>query len=266
MQRLSVIGNVSRDRARYPDGRDKESVGGAALHVAVAAARAGAHAVPVSVIGEDLTGVHASLREPGLDLTALLILPGRSASFAMEYDIGDRLVGLSADYGVAGRITGHALARIARCPQDRYHVCCRRPLRARSALQALVACGSPFSVDFMVSSAGHVLGGTAALLAHSDVIFTNADEYRLLERHADTGKLRTVVVTDGPRTVRLFERGRLVLTVVPPAVTPSDVTGAGDTLAGTFLAHRLTGHGDSTALEAAVCAASTHVLGPSHHR
>jgi len=266
MQRLSVIGNISRDRTRYPDGRDSERAGGAALHVAIAAARAGTPAAPVSVIGDDLTDALDAFREPRLDLTALLTVPGPSASFTMEYDLDDRLVGMTAAYGVAEQLTAHAMAHIAQHPQDRYHVSCRRPLHAPTVLRALVAHGVSFSVDFIVSSAEHMLAETAPLLPHTDVVFTNADEYRLLERHVDTGSLQTVIVTDGPQAARLLNHGHQILTVMPPATTPAEVTGAGDTLAGAFLAHRLTSHDDSTTLRAAVSAASAHTLAPSQRR
>ncbi|MEU3183035.1 carbohydrate kinase family protein [Streptomyces sp. NPDC006923] len=268
MRRLSVIGNISRDHTCYPDGRGSERFGGAAFHVAVAAARAGARATPVSVIGDDLRDdVPAVLRASQVDLTALLAKPGRSTSFAMEYDLEDRLVGVTAAYGVAEQLTAHALARVARHPHDWYHVCCRHPLDAAPVLQALSACGSSFSVDFIVSSIEHTLARTAHLLPHADIVFTNADEYRVLARQVDISSLRTVIVSNGPQAVHLLEQGRDVLTVMPPTAAPEEVTGAGDTLAGTFLAHRIAGHDDRTALRAAVAAASAHVLvSPPHRR
>lgn len=266
MQRLSVIGNISRDHIRYPDGRSGTQLGGAAFHVAIAAAHAGAHAAPVSVIGADLSEAVAALHNPRLDLTAVLSTAGASASFRMDYDADDGLAGMTATYGVAEQLTEHALAHIAHHPHELYHVCCRRPLHAPAVLQALADRGASFSVDFIVSSAEPLIAETAPLLARADAVFTNGAEYRLLEACVDTGSLPTLIVTDGPRAVRLLRYGRPVHTVLPPTATPADVTGAGDTLAGTFLADRLTGHDDSAALHAAVAAASARTRSPLHRR
>lgn len=71
-----------------------------------------------------------------------------------------------------------------------------------------------------------------------------------------------VVVSDGPRTVRLYRYGRLSASVDPPAVPAARPTGAGDTLAGAFLAARAAGQGDQAALQQAVAAASAHTTSP----
>jgi sugar/nucleoside kinase (ribokinase family) len=264
MQRLSVIGNLSRDRTHYPNGYGAEQLGGAALYISLAAARGGVQAAPVSVIGPDLPDLPVDLHSPGLDLSALLTVAGPSASFRLDYDTDDQLIGMTAAYGVAERLTEHALDHITRHPCDRYHVCCRRPLDVPLVLRSLASSGATFSVDFIVSSAERIVAEAAPWLPYAEVVFTNAAEYRLLEHVVDVGALRTAVITDGPRPARLLRHGQQVLMSMPPAVTPVEVTGAGDTLTGTFLAHRLNGHDDSSALRAAVSAASTHTLAPSH--
>jgi sugar/nucleoside kinase (ribokinase family) len=264
MQRLSVIGNISRDRTHYPNGHGTEQLGGAALHIALAAARGEVQAVPVSVIGLDLPDLPADFHQPGIDISALLTIAGPSASFRLDYGADDQLIGMTAAYGVAARLTEHALDHITRNPCDRYHVCCRRPLNAPLVLRALASCGATFSVDFIVSSAERIVSEAAPWLPYAEVVFSNAAEYRLLEHAVDVSALRTVVITDGPRPVRLLRHGLQVLMSVPPAVNPVEVTGAGDTLTGTVLAHRLNGHDDSSALRAAVSAASAHTFAPSH--
>jgi sugar/nucleoside kinase (ribokinase family) len=56
--------------------------------------------------------------------------------------------------------------------------------------------------------------------------------------------------------------GRVVASVLPPDASAVEVTGAGDTLAGTFLAACARGLGDQAALAAAVGAATEAVSGP----
>ncbi|MGH3815167.1 MAG: PfkB family carbohydrate kinase [Pseudonocardiaceae bacterium] len=60
--------------------------------------------------------------------------------------------------------------------------------------------------------------------------------------------LRGVLVTDGPHSAQLVRWGRCIAQAIPPQVTTVDVTGAGDTVAGTFLAARAAGLNDTAAL------------------
>ncbi|MFF4189100.1 PfkB family carbohydrate kinase [Streptomyces sp. NPDC001691] len=273
MDRLAVIGNISRDRSRYPDGRSSDQIGGAALNIALAAARTGVRAAAVSVIGHDLACLPTRLTIPGLDWSALSITTGTSATFTLAYDQRSQLVGMETDYGISTALTDHALAHIAQHPGDRYHVCCRRPLDVPRILQALTAREARFSADFFLPSADYMIRAAAPWLRRADMVFVNAEEYRLLARplteatNTDAGRhvladtaaaLPGVVITDGPHPVRLLRHGRQVTSVYPPRVAAVEVTGAGDTLAGTFLARVLLGDGDTAALKAAARAASRH--------
>ena len=85
MSELAVLGNISRDLAIYPDGRQFELIGGAALHVAQAASRAGLAAAPVSVIGADLGWIRGDPRLARLDLTSVKVVPGPSCAFTLTY-------------------------------------------------------------------------------------------------------------------------------------------------------------------------------------
>lgn len=278
MNRLAVIGNISRDHTRYPDRRGGDLLGGAALHVALAATRAGATAAPVAVIGDDLAHIPAQDRLAGVDWSALRIRSGASAAFTLDYDQDGRLLAVAADYGVSKELTEHALAHIARHPRDRYHVCCRRPLEVPAVLDALTRCGARFSIDFFLPSAAHLIQAAAPWLADADLVFTNTAEHRLLEqvmqssaagegtRGSRTGQgrgvLRGVVVTDGPRPVRWIHHGRPLAACAPPYARPLEVTGAGDTLAGHLLARALNGDSPRAALRSAVLAATRHTAAP----
>ncbi|WP_328437569.1 PfkB family carbohydrate kinase [Streptomyces sp. NBC_00444] len=262
MQRLSVIGNVSRDQTRYPDGRGGDQLGGAALRVALAATRAGAHAAPVSVVGEDLDDLPQHPALSAVDWTALRITPGPSAAFVLHHDEQGRFLDLGAAYGVSRQLTDHALDHISRHRRDLYHVCCRRPLNVPAVLGILADLDIPFSVDFFLPSAPDLVTEAAPWLPRASWIFVNAHEYPLLESALDTHQLQGVVVTDGPHAVQLMRRGRPVAEVAPPATAPAEVVGAGDTLSGTYLAHLSRGDGLPAALEAAVVAASRHITAP----
>jgi sugar/nucleoside kinase (ribokinase family) len=227
--RLDVIGNISRDVTRYPDHRGGARLGGAALFVALAAARAGRPSAPVCVLGEDLAHVPMALGLDGLDWSAHTEAEGPSAHFDLRYDLQGELVEVRTDYGVADRLTVHALAHVDRHPHGHYHVCCRRPLDTAAVLDRLVHNGSPFSVDFFLPSAEEMIRSAAPWLTKANTVFVNAGEYRLLQALVDTAALPEVVVTDGPRAARVLALGQHAASVVPPSRSAREVSGAGDT-------------------------------------
>jgi sugar/nucleoside kinase (ribokinase family) len=257
---LGVIGNISRDRAIYPGGRHVEMLGGAALHVALAATRAGLRSAPISVIGSDLGWIRDDVRLTDMDLSCVEVTCGTSCSFRLAYDGSGRLTGTGSSFGVAAQLTWHALAVLGQHPS--YHVCCRRPLDVPVVLGRLVGAGIPFSVDFHLASAAVNMRAADAAIAQASVVFVNAAEFAALARVTDPGWLKAVVVSDGPRPVTMLRFGRVVASVLPPDASAVEVTGAGDTLAGTFLAACARGLGDQAALAAAVGAATEAVSGP----
>ncbi|AEW95194.1 MULTISPECIES: carbohydrate kinase family protein [Streptomycetaceae] len=263
MTRLDVIGNVSRDVTRYPDHRGSTRLGGAALFVALAAARAGRPAAPVCVLGEDLAHVPRAPALDGIDWSARVDADGPSTRFDLRYDLQGELVDVRTDYGVAERLTEHALAHMDRHPGSQYHVCCRRPLDTAAVLDRLVHHGATFSVDFFLPSAHDMIQTATPWLNRANTVFVNAAEYRLLQAITDTAALPEVVVTDGPRPARVWAFGQQAASVLPPSRPPREVSGAGDTLAGTFLAHRSRGATLAQALTEAAEAAAHFVAAPS---
>lgn len=263
MAALAIIGNISRDTVRYPGAPDRELLGGAALHIARAAARARLRATPVAVIGHDLRTLPADPRLNDLDLSAVAIKPGASPQFTLAYDERGQLLHVQSDPNVAETLTDHALAWIMRHTAAHWHVCCRTPLHVEPVLGALVSRRQSFSADFFSSSAPDLIPATAPFLPHADAVFVNAAEHEILARHVPTGRLRALIVTDGPRPALLYRRGRPVARAEPPAVDPVEVTGAGDTLTGTLLAAWAAGLRDDDALRRAVAAATAHTAAPA---
>jgi sugar/nucleoside kinase (ribokinase family) len=261
--RLDVIGNVSRDVTRYPDHRGSTRLGGAALFVALAAARGGRPAAPVCVLGEDLVHVPQAPGLDGIDWSARAEAEGPSTRFVLQYDLQGELVDVRSDYGVSERLTDHALTHVDQHPPSQYHVCCRRPLNAAAVLHRLVHHGATFSVDFFLPSAEDMIRTAAPWLDQASTVFVNAAEYRLLTTLTDMAALPEVVVSDGPRTARVWTFGRQTASVVPPSRPPCEVSGAGDTMTGTFLAHRSRGATPAQALTEATEAAAHFVAAPS---
>ncbi|MFK0258478.1 hypothetical protein [Streptomyces sp. NPDC090445] len=76
-------------------------LGGAVLHAALAAARAGARTSLVSVVGRDLAALPDHQRHPSMDWSALDIGTGPSAAFTLTYGDDDTLTARHADYGAS---------------------------------------------------------------------------------------------------------------------------------------------------------------------
>ncbi|MFH9071334.1 carbohydrate kinase family protein [Streptomyces alboflavus] len=262
MNSLSVIGNISRDRTRYPDDRGGEQLGGAALLVSLAAARAGTAAAPVAVVGRDLQDLPGAVIVDGLDWSALHVSEDSSTAFTLDYDAHGQLLAVDAQYGAPRAGTSHALDRIANHPGHVYHLCCRRPLDVAALLHALDSCSAQFSLDFFLTSAEQMMREAAPWLTKATTVFVNAAEHRLLAQVAAIADLAEVVVTDGPRPVRVYRWGRPAAEVYPPDPVYGEVTGAGDTLAGTYLAYRAQGATPEIALPAAAAAAAAHISAP----
>jgi len=257
---LAVIGNISRDRSVYADGRQFELLGGAALHVARAASRAGLASAPVSVIGTDLGWIHADPRLADIDLTSVKTVADASCAFTLTYTAAGTLVRIDCSFGAAESLTSHCLAAIGQ--HSLHHVCCRRPLDVPAVLGRLARDGLAFSTDFHLASAADLITAAVPFLPHAAAVFVNAAEFATLRTLSDPACLSAVVVSDGPGEVILFRHGHPTAAIRPPDSCPVEVTGAGDTLAGAFLAGMARGLSDGDALRAAVTAASQSIRAP----
>jgi sugar/nucleoside kinase (ribokinase family) len=244
---LGVIGNISRDLVAYPGGRTTELLGGAALYVALAATRAGLPATPVAVIGADLSWVTSDPRLAGVDTSRVKVVPGDSCAFALAYDEAGQVTSVTGSVGAAEAPTGHALSVLGSRPA--WHVCCRRPLAAPLILDRLAASGVPFSADFHLASAAELMAAVRATMPRATVLFVNAAELAILASVIDLRELRMIVASDGPRPATVLRHGDVTASVAPPAVAVTELTGAGDTLAGTFLAAAARGLSDRDALD-----------------
>jgi 2-dehydro-3-deoxygluconokinase len=102
------------------------------------------------------------------------------------------------------------------------------------------------------------LGGDVAELAQAahdaDVVFATDEEVREVLA-GDLGRADEIVVTLGAGGARV-DAGGAVTRIPAPAVDVVDTSGAGDALAGAYLAGRLQGLAPAAALERAVIAAS----------
>jgi sugar/nucleoside kinase (ribokinase family) len=257
---LAVLGNISRDQAIYPDDRRFELLGGAALHVARAAYHAGMTCALVSVIGADLDWMRSDPRLAGLDLSHVATREEPSCAFTLTYTATGTLASIDCSFGAAESLTSHCLTAIGH--HGHHHVCCRRPLDIATVLARLTRDGLAFSTDFHLASAGELIRAALPFLPFASTVFVNTAEFATLAALIDPGRLAAVVISDGPREARLMRHGRITAAIQPPGARVVEATGAGDSLAGTFLAAQTAGLGDHAALRSAVFAASRAIQAP----
>jgi sugar/nucleoside kinase (ribokinase family) len=257
---LTVLGNISRDQAIYPDGRRFSLLGGAALHVARAACRAGVACGLVSVIGTDLDWIRSDPRLAGLDLSHVATREESSCAFILTYTAAGTLASIGCSFGATESLTSHCLTAIGH--HGHYHVCCRRPLDVAAVLGRLTRDGLAFSADFHLASAGELIRVALPFLPLASAVFVNTAEFTILAALIDPARLAAVVISDGPREARLMRHGRITAAIQPPDAPLVEATGAGDSLAGTFLAAQAAGLGDHAALRSAVLAATQAIQAP----
>lgn len=251
-----IIGNISRVRSIYPDGRTLEFLGGAAFHTSLAASRAGLDVAPISIIGGDLRRVIDRLILSRLDFSSVRMEDGVSSSFDITYGNEGELSSITCAYGVSSQLTKHALNEIGK--YERLHVCCRHPLDVTTILGSVSE--KQFSIDFFVSSAREMIASAEKFLPLASSIFVNTAEYEVIQSVTDISVLNRIIVSNGRHAARLMCRGEVQAAALPPKVQTSEVTGAGDTLAGTFLALQAAGYDEAIALQEAVNAASEATL------
>ncbi|MGW8375424.1 carbohydrate kinase family protein [Streptomyces sp. ODS28] len=256
--RTAVIGNISRDHIHRPGQLPGRQLGGAALHLSIAAVRAGHRAAPVAALGPDLSHLPTDPRLFGLDWSLVHSGTRASTTFTIRYDEHGTIRSVDADYAIGAELTEHALKIINQRLPDAFHISCRKPLDVPAILQALTAQGRTFSLDFHLPSAPQMIPAAAAWLHHAVAIFANAEEHRILSATLPERTCREVIVSDGPRAARVLLHGHLHHLVTPPTVRLRQLTGAGDTLAGTYLALRARGQTPAISLDQAVRAATRY--------
>ena len=288
---------VAQGRLRFGQAEDLVTgttltLGSSAAITASAAASAGADVALVAVVGDDLLGrtCLAWVSALGVDVSPVRVLhdvpTGSSVILVSHDDPSDRQIltylgamsQLSAD-----DLTDEVLSTACHVHVTSFfmHTAARDRLFERFAAARRV--GATTSLDTNDDPERAWSGGARELITESDVLFCNDQEALGLagfEPGDDTtsavdvlltrlhqgrlgpsdGRLPAVVHKEGARGATVVtHRGRVH--VAAPAVDVVDTVGAGDTLAGTTLAHLLAGADWPVALAHGVAAATLSTTG-----
>ncbi|SMO52657.1 PfkB family carbohydrate kinase [Paracoccus laeviglucosivorans] len=276
-----VIGHSPVPLAHGDDvaGRIHQRPGGVALNVAIALARLGLSPAILSAVGRDAPGdslIHETARH-GVAIDWLYRDGPLPTDLYMAIEAPGGLVAAIADahgleaagLGILGPMRDGTLGS-AQSPWQGVLVVDGNPTLETLALIAADPCLALAELRIVPASPDKATR-LAPLLKHPSSVF----HINRLEAEALAGRrfhsavdaaeavvamgASRVIVTDGPRAAADAMQDRPTLTLVPPPIVASRVTGAGDAFLAAHLAAELSGADRQTALAAAIDAASTHV-------
>ncbi len=240
---LAVAGTVHRDDITTPHG-SVESLGGSAIFFALAASRT-ARVLLNGIVGRDCVDeLHSTLAGRDIDLQGLVVSEAPTFVWHVVHDFERWITSSeSADEGCdpewQPRLPG---------PSAGSHVlflASMRPSLQRAVLDQSRA--GLIAADTMTVYTESDCDSVSDVAQCSDLLFLNRAELASLTGDADwlsaarsligRGRTRAIVVKRGPAGAALVTATRLVEQPAHPVQRVVDPTGAGDALAGGFLAH-----------------------------
>ena len=283
--RFIIIGYANHDVNRFADGSEQFCVGGGGYFAALAASRILPDVGLVTRVGEDFNLTPLAGR---VVCDAVSVVPGGKTALSLQTyhnpnDLTDRSIALEPGVNLGISASDVPEAWIARARM--ILVSTMTPAQQRRVVEALVAKKRSEAITI-----GGVSPQLPIIAIDSDLCWLNeeesAREVRAMLRYADIAFMNRaegeilkdliphipiVILKRDAEGAELLARGVRQALVSAPQVKVVDVTGAGDVVAGTFLASLATNRSVEDALVAAVNAASEsiakegieHMLTPS---
>ncbi len=271
--RFVVIGYANHDVNRFSDGTEQFCVGGGGYFAALAASRVVPDAALVTRVGEDFNLVPLIGR---VVCDAVSVVPSGKTALSLQiyhnpHDLTDRSIDLKP--GVNPGITASDIPGSWVAHASVILVSTMMPAQQRGVVEALVAKkraetlsleGAAIRLPIIAvdsdlcwlkdeESAREV----RAMMRHADIAFMNRTEGEILQDLIP--QIPLVVLKRDAEGAELLVWGKRQSFVPAPEVSVVDVTGAGDVVAGTFLASLVSHRGAEESLVAAVQAASQSI-------
>jgi ribokinase len=261
---ISVDLTMTIDHVPVPDEKVHvaaviEAPGGVVANASVAAARAGAKVRLLTRVGDDGAGrlAIAGVEAAGVSVNADHADGGTCRVVVLIEPHGEKRLLLYP--GASMYPAGEQVARESLAGIGWIHTAVYDPRPAVALIERSRAAGIPWSVDLEPATipdsieeiAGFVDGAAAVFVNNRAAARLGDAPARLLALGA-----RAVVLTRGPQGATLVGPDGRNLSAPAPQVKVVDTTGAGDCLAGWFVAGRLAGLDEEAALRRAVVAAT----------
>jgi sugar/nucleoside kinase (ribokinase family) len=250
---LLVYGHVGFDVSTRAD-RTFRTIGGAAYYVAMAARSVGGHVRLVSVLGSDLS--EAAFEDIGF--CGEVCSDQSSAEFRQSYDENEQVSNFEAHLNACSKLVPTMIGTSIN-NAGAIHLATAPPIQQALALEWIRK--AEFDGIVSIDTAEFFVEDFRVLLQQSggdlDYIFLNAAEFDALKLYLP--ETATVVVKMGSEGAKICSGRRWLNMPANNISTVFTVTGAGDVLAGTFIAKILEGVSQFEALSAAVQRATSFV-------
>jgi ribokinase len=238
-----------------------EDVGGVVTNAAIACRLAGVPATLVATLGDDLAGqiCRARLHEHGIDPNVATRQGITSRALIMLDAHGEKRLVLAA--GVSLAPDERTCLDVDLVTTSWLHTAAYDRAATIALVDRCRAAAIPWSLDLEPATLGDGLAPLRRCLDGAAAVFVNARAAALLGPDpAGTllaAGVRQVICTLGADGARLHTTAEEVLVAAPTTAEPVvDTTGAGDCLAGTYIAELCSGRVPADALRRAVTAAS----------
>lgn len=254
---LVTIGHVGFDTAHTPKGRKRFS-GGAAYFTTKGASLFSRRVGVVTRIGRDFN--IGLLKKLGIDVSGVKVIrSGRSFNWKAKYDKDFNRISAMGQLNVGARLR----------PQDipnnfinakQIHISTMLPVLQQKIIQYLRirGCRAKISIDTVEQFIKEKPEQIKAVVQQADIIFLNDREYQLVKRLVNM-RTKMVIRKLGENGAEVHWQGKVFHANAPKIKTVIDTTGAGDMLAGAFLALLANGKKPQEALKKAVIIASESV-------
>lgn len=243
---LVVAGKLAIDELSFKGTPSPPVLGGSAAHVAIAAATLGSKVAIVSSIGNDFPPKFLQMLESkGIDLSGVVRKPGRSSHFWADFDKNRTMKSYQLHFGVGNQLSFRAFSdRIKN--SKAVHLGILPPHLQRSLIRRVQGKNKLLSMTTIFHQAKTLRNEILPQLPFLDIVFLNSVEAMFLTQ-LDNPKnaidhlgelVPIVVVTQGSEGCLVNHQGK-VQHLSSYHSKEVDVTGAGDSFAGAFLASYL---------------------------
>lgn len=243
---LVVAGKLAIDELSFEGKPHAPVLGGSAAHVAIAAATLGSKVAIVSAIGKDFPpNFLQMLVSKGIDLSGVRQQPGRSAHFWADFSKNGSMNSYRLHFGVGNQLSFRTFSDQIRNARA-VHLGILPPHLQRALIKRVKGKNKLLSMTTIFHQAKTLRHEIIPQIPFLDILFLNSIEAMLLTQRDDPKKaivhlgekVPIVVVTQGSKGCLVNHQGK-VQHVISYRSNEVDVTGAGDSFAGAFLASYL---------------------------
>ena len=251
---LVTIGHVGYDILETASGK-KQIVGGAGYFVTKAASLFSKNVGLVSRVGTDFN--LAYLLKLGVDISGVKIIDdGKSFRWYSKYDKEFNVVESRGELNVGNDITAEDVPS-AFLDSKFIHLASMPPKMQSNLFSKFRESNAKISIDTVEAFLQKWPEETNRVLSQADIIFVNEREFDML--YPKTRKNKQIVKKMGSKGAEAFFNGKTFNASAPKVNTAIDTTGAGDIVAGAFLALLAKGNPIQKSLKEAVQIASKSV-------